>query len=171
MIKSMRIPVFVALFAALMWYLSADTVPAHVDVAKLPVVDSFSSITGDGRTHMFIFESIDCAYCAKLQPELSKLRNTTVHILPLPGHSDKSKALAEAAWCAPDPAEAWRAAFAGVAPQNERCSGSALERNLARAKSMGFTVTPTIILGDGTVIQGYQTASQLQEKIRDVRLD
>lgn len=168
MIKIRHLAVLIFPVLALFWYLLPEPAPVHVDISKLQVADSFSMTTGDGRHHLYIFESLDCAFCAKLHPELAKLRNTTVHIFPLPGHSASAKARSQSAWCAADPGKAWSAVYLGIEPTTARCPSTALERNLSNARSLGLSATPAIIFGDGSVIQGYQSAAQLQAKAEQV---
>jgi len=165
-IKFNQVAIIGVAFALLVWSMLSDSAPTHVDISKLQVADSFSLPANEDDRHIFVFESIDCTYCAKMHPELAKLRGVTVHIFPLPGHSERARAMAEAAWCAPDPASAWVAAYSGtVPPKSEQCVGTVLDHNLALAKSLGLQATPAIIFADGRVLQGFQTAEQLQSKL------
>ncbi|MCU6501927.1 DsbC family protein [Rugamonas sp. A1-17] len=170
--KIKLIPIFTMSIFALAWYFFSSQVPLTVEVTKLRVVDSFSIVMGDGRDHLFVFESIDCAFCAKLHPEFSKLKNATVHLFPLPGHSPKAVELSKAVWCAADRPRAWREAFDNITPANSsQCAGDALERNLVLAKSLGLQSTPSIVFGNGNVSVGYLDGEKLQAKLLEMRQD
>lgn len=168
--KIKLISIFAIAISALVWYFFSTQAPLTVEVTRLRVVDSFSIVTGDGRDHLFVFESIDCTFCAKLHPEFTKLSNATVHVFPLPGHSPKAVALSKAVWCAADRPLAWQEAFDGITPANSsQCAGDALERNLVLAKDLGLEATPTIVFGDGSVSVGILEGVKLQAKLLEMR--
>lgn len=156
---------------ALLWVFVPGASTVRVNLTSIPEAQSFRLPVGSGRHHVYVFESLDCAYCAKLHPELNRLRDATIHILPLPGHSPTSRTLAANAWCAADRPGAWTEAFKGVSSNGPACASSPLEMNLALAKSLGLRSTPAIIFGDGSTHEGYLSAAQMQERIDSIAHD
>lgn len=141
---------------------SANAPPAKVDLAKLPT---------DGAVHwgnpagpkVVVFSDFHCGYCQRLAGELAKA-GVQVEERPISIFGAKSRALSEAVLCAPDPATALHAAYAGEAPRaRPGCKPKGLDANEAFAKANGFSGTPVLVrASDGAVLQGYRPASEIR---------
>lgn len=138
---------------------------SRVDFQALPLAQGIKFVQGAGRRPLAVFSDPDCPYCRKLEQELVRLDDVTIHVFPMPIQSLHSGAARKAGgvWCSADPAQAWRAVLAGEeapAVTNEDCMAP-VAANVALAESLGFTGTPTLVSGDGRVLAGAVSAERL----------
>ena len=136
---------------------------ARVDVRTLPLKDSFTHVVGSGRRHLYVFSDPDCPYCRRLEPELDRLEDVTIHtfLYPLAQlHADAGRK-AEAIWCQGDDKARWalwdRVVGHDEAVQTRTCDNP-LERNLALGQSLGVIGTPTLVAPDGRILPGTRDA-------------
>jgi thiol:disulfide interchange protein DsbC len=149
--------------ATVIWWTHDDEVH-QVDATRLDASTAIKSVVGSGAHQVHVFESTDCTYCRQLQPELDKLRDVTLYVYMLPGHTKLSNAHANAVACHASPYEAWIGFMRNhlVAPDGSNCADSKAVRNLALAKELGLKGTPTLIRSDGKVIVGKKSAEEIQ---------
>jgi thiol:disulfide interchange protein DsbC len=141
---------------------AAAVAPAEkVDLATLPAGGAihWGPTTGP---KLVVLSDFHCGYCRKLSAELARM-GARVEERPISIFGAESRKLSETVLCAPDPAVAAHAAYAGqpVAPAKS-CDVSGLDANEAFARKHGFGGTPVIIRADGAVLQGFHTAEQLK---------
>jgi len=138
----------------------------RVDTASLPLNDALKSIHGNGKRHLYVFSDPDCPYCKHLEKELKSLDNVTIHtfLYPIaelhPQAGDKSRLV----WCASDRNAAWRKLMdeESVPDSGDHDCENPLERNVLLGEKLGIEGTPAMIFEDGRMVQGYQTAAQLE---------
>lgn len=167
---AIRIALFLVASAAIgataMW-LSHDDIE-RVDVRRLNPATAISRVVGSGTHQVHIFESTDCIFCRQLQPELDKLRDVTLHVYVLPGHTKASNAHAAAVYCDALPYQAWHDLMASKAMlEGPSCGDGIAAENLSLARELGLTRTPTLIRGDGKVISGLKSAAEIQKWIEE----
>lgn len=139
-----------------------NTSVAVLNTGILNTHNAIKSISGDGSRLLYVFESSDCGFCRRLQPELKQLNNVTIYAFVLPGHSESSKADARNAWCAPSRLTTWSTIMnGGIATVSDRCDSSVIDNNLGVARQLGLSATPTIIRRDGRSITGFASASSI----------
>ena len=116
----------------------------------------------EGGPRAVVFSDFHCGYCKRLTVELQKI-GARVEERPISIFGADSRRLAEAVLCAPDPARALHAAYAGgPATPAGRCATTGLDANEAFAKAHGFGGTPVIVRPrDGAVLEGYRPAAEL----------
>ncbi|XOV80950.1 MAG: bifunctional protein-disulfide isomerase/oxidoreductase DsbC [Aestuariibacter sp.] len=118
------------------------------------------------RYAISVFTDITCGYCRKLHNEIEQYnkRGITVRYLAFPRGGVSSRAYDDmvSVWCADDQQSAMTAAKAGdsIPPQN--CKTNVAEQ-YEFGQQVGVTGTPAIILEDGSMIPGYQPASELEK--------
>ena len=126
---------------------------------------------GHGKKRLIVFSDPDCPYCKTLQPEVDKLHDIEVWVFPYPltglhsggarrGYRDLVSArpcccLGTTTWCAMSLRRQAR-----PAPIRSR-------RNLALATSLGIRATPTIVLPDGSVIEGGAQAERIEAQVAE----
>jgi thiol:disulfide interchange protein DsbC len=132
----------------------------------LPLADAITVVRGQGSRQVAVFSDPACAYCRRLEAELEGLDDIVIHTFLLPF---QGQALPQAIWCAPDRAQAYRQTMlGGPAPS---ASGTAaacdhpLERNLALARRLGVTGTPTLFWPDGGRTEGYVPRPALEQRL------
>lgn len=149
--------------------LTADVLDAlnRVDVSMLPETDTIKVVRGKGERKLFVFSDPDCPYCKRLEDELAKLENVTIHtfLYPIEGLHPDARRKAEAIWCAKDRAMAWEEFMAnGKLPDASACE-TPIDRNLRLGATLGVNGTPTIILSDGGIIHGFLPAAELERRL------
>ena len=112
-----------------------------------------------------MFLSTECSFCRQIEPELDQLKNVTVYRHLLPGHTAAGRVAANSVWCSNDPAAAWKNHVTGQPVVPTTCTGRALDKNLALAKRLGITMTPTIVFEDGHVSAGMHSVDQINRLI------
>jgi thiol:disulfide interchange protein DsbC len=142
----------------------------RVDPASLPLADSFTEKFGDGSRQLYVFSDPDCPYCKKLEHELPKLKDVTVHIFlyPLVQLHPNARNMAVDIWCSKDPGQAWHDKMLDdTIPATLSCD-TPIDRNLALARKLGVDATPTLIFPDGKMMAGAMTAERIDQMLGSV---
>ena len=147
--------------------LTADRLEAarRIDFASLPLADAITTVRGNGSRVLAVFSDPDCPYCRRLEQELAKLDNVTVHtfLYPLVELHPEARQRAIAVWCAPDRAAAWQALMVnGKAPPAAECAHS-VDRNIALARKLGLEGTPALFDVRGRHLAGAAPAQRIEE--------
>jgi thiol:disulfide interchange protein DsbC len=136
-----------------------------VDTSRLPLADALKATQGSGEHRLYVFSDPECPYCRHLEPELAKLKDTTIYTFVLAYHG---RGLAQALVCSADPQAAWRTwMLQGATPSISRgveCA-TALDRNLRLARQLQVEGTPTLVYADGTRSAGYAEADVVQRRM------
>ena len=141
--------------------------PRRVDVSKLDLKDAIRF--GQGKKRLYVFSDPDCPYCRTLQGELDKLQGVEVYLFPFPlaPLHPGARDLATSIWCQPDRAVAWdNYVVRHAAPQPNTCA-TPIDRNLAIGGQLGIRATPTIVLPDGTLVEGSEQADRIEAQIAE----
>lgn len=146
--------------------LTADRLEAarRIDFASLPLADAITIVRGDGARVLAVFSDPDCPYCRKLEQELARLDNVTVHtfLYPLAELHPEARQRAIAVWCAPDRATAWQAMMVnGKAPPSAECAHP-IDRNIALARKLGVEGTPALFDVRGRHLAGAAPAQRIE---------
>lgn len=140
-----------------------------IDVSALPLADAIKTVKGDGSRTLYVFSDPDCPFCQRLEREtMPKLDNVTIYtfLYPLEELHPDAKRKAETIWCAKDRAKAWDDFMkSGKLPDQVTRCDNPVERNIRLGGSLGINGTPTIILGDGTMVPGFVPASELERRL------
>lgn len=137
----------------------------RVDLSRIPLKDSVVVGSPKAKKKVIVFTDPDCPYCRTLHEEMKQVvgrrKDIAFHLMlfPLPMHKD-AYPKAQAILCERDAALA-DAAFAGKAVPAPKCGNEALERNIALARELQVNSTPTLIRGDGLVLNGALPVDQL----------
>jgi thiol:disulfide interchange protein DsbC len=123
---------------------------------------------GNGEKKLLIFSDPDCPFCQKLERELAKLESElTVFVAPLPlvGLHPNAQKISDRIWCSKNKAQAWRDyLLMKKQPVQIGCATPTSEW-IEIAGANGINSTPTIVLPDGTIIAGAQTADQIKKLV------
>jgi thiol:disulfide interchange protein DsbC len=111
---------------------------------------------GAGGRRLAVFEDPNCGYCKRLERDLAKVDDVTIHVFLYPILGRDSQEKSRQIWCAKDKGKVfvdWM--VRGVAiPASAECDTSALQRNTAMGQRMRITGTPTLFFPDGTRVPG-----------------
>ena len=136
-----------------------------VAVSSLPLGDALKFVQGNGSRSLYVFSDPSCSFCRRLEPELSKLQDVTIHTFVLPF---QGRPLAQSVLCAADPSKAWHALMlngdsSALSPQAD-CA-SPLDRNLQLARQLGVSGTPTLFYANGSRTSGYVVAAEIERRV------
>ena len=153
---------------------------SRIDVKDLPLSDAITEVRGNGSRFLAVFSDPDCPYCKRLEVDLQDLTDVTIHtfVMPLASLHPQAREKAVKVWCATG-SDASMAARVGAwhVLMRSGASGSAgawerkaskddiecdhpIDRNVELGQSLGIHGTPTLVAGDGRMLQG---ASGLQQ--------
>lgn len=146
--------------------LTADRLEAdrRIDFASLPLADAITTVRGNGTRMVAVFSDPDCPYCRRLEQELAKLDDVTVHtfLYPLAELHPEARQRAIAVWCAPDRTVAWRALMVnGKAPPAGECAHP-IDRNIALARKLGVEGTPALFDVRGRHLAGAAPVQRIE---------
>lgn len=120
------------------------------------------------RHTITVFTDIDCAYCRKLHREVGALVKAGIRVrylfYPRSGLDTPSYYKAVSVWCAPNRKAALEKAEAGDALPRRTCKNP-VKQQMALGDVIGVRGTPTIVLGDGSIVPGYLPAAKLVEVV------
>ncbi|MBD3821239.1 MAG: DsbC family protein [Thiotrichales bacterium] len=137
---------------------------SKIEFDKLPFQQSFTVKKGDGSREFAVFTDVDCPYCRKLEQELSRLDNYTMHVFlfPLEMHKD-AKARSEAIWCSTDRAKNFQDYMkTGLLKVSDTtCDTSVIAKNVRFGFDNGISGTPNLIGKNGTVVPGFMPSAKL----------
>lgn len=119
-----------------------------------------------------VFTDVTCPYCSKLHSEVGQLNEAGIKVryLAFPRAGVPSPVYDEmvSVWCADDPLKAMTDAKARRPIDPKRCDNPVAE-HFQMGQLVGVSGTPTIILGDGSIIGGYVPAKKLIGYAREAR--
>jgi thiol:disulfide interchange protein DsbC len=141
-----------------------------VDWKKLPFNDAIKTVKGNGKRQIAIFSDPNCPYCKQLEAELKKLNDVTIYTFILPFKA-QSIAPSKQVYCEKNPALAWENLISkGVQPSSKALCANPIDRNLALAKTLGITGTPTIIFSNGFKVAGAYPAADIENIFKEFGL-
>lgn len=136
---------------------------------SLPLSDAIKVVRGDGKKNIVVFSDPSCPYCRKLEQELLKIDNVTIHTFLFPILGPKSVSITKDVWCSIDPAKSWSDWMLLRTPVPSRassCSTDALDRNVSLGRSLKLTGAPAMIFEDGSVLKGAADVSTIESRIK-----
>ena len=114
---------------------------------SLPLQWAITTVRGGGRRKIAILSDPNCPYCKRLEEDLAKLDDITVHILPYAVVKPESVRQAKALWCSKDRAKAWNdLMLRRIEPQAAPDCDTPIEKLAEFARRMGANSTPTWFL-------------------------
>ena len=122
---------------------------------SLPFQWAITTVRGTGRRKIAILSDPNCSYCKRLEEDLAKLDDITVHILPYAILSPASVRQAKAVWCSKDRAKAWDdLMFRRIEPRPDRDCDTPVEKMVEFGRRIGARATPTWFLESGERYSG-----------------
>lgn len=111
-----------------------------------------------------VFTDVDCGYCRRLHSQMDEYNDLgiTVRYMAFPRGGKRSQAWSDmqSVWCSKDPMKAMTEAKAGTDVATASCDNKVPE-HYQLGVEFGVTGTPALILGDGSMIPGYQPPENL----------
>lgn len=143
--------------------LSASPAPSF-RLADMPLGDALTTVAGSGARTLVLFSDPHCGYCRRLDSQIKKLRDVTIHTFIVPY---QGMALGQAIWCSRDKHAAWARVMEGedVASASTVPCPHPLERNLKLASKLKQGGAPWMYFADGTSMQGYTDAADIEARL------
>jgi len=141
------------------------------DFRKLPLNDAVVWKRGSGARKLVVFADPNCAYCKKLEHDLSNVPDITVFTFMIPILGGDSPQKARDIWCSKDNGKVWRGwMLDGAAPPAaaKACDTSALSRNMALGEKHGVSGTPSLVFENSERVPGVLSAEDLEKKFAAV---
>lgn len=135
----------------------------------LPLNLAFKVVKGDGSRQFAVFSDPDCSFCRRLESELVKVDNYTMHVFlsPVDALHPNARTKAESVWCSQDRSAAWTAMMVdGVTPDPISCVNP-LDEIEALSRELGVAGTPSLIRDDGTFKAGFMPANAIEAWLAD----
>lgn len=111
-----------------------------------------------------IFTDVDCPYCRLLHAHIDAYNKAGIAVnylfWPRTGLDTPSYYKAIAVWCAADRKTAFTAAIAGKDPKPAKCANP-VAQDFNLGVDLGVDGTPTIVAGNGAVLNGFATPDKL----------
>lgn len=136
---------------------------------SLPLDKAIRIVQGKGERAVAVFSDPDCPFCRKLEQELARLDNLTVHLFlyPLVDLHPGAEKVARNVWCAADPAASWRAyVLDGRAPAAVADCQAPIAEIAALAARLGVTGTPALIFQSGERVDGALPADRIEALLK-----
>lgn len=140
-----------------------------ISFEQLPFKDAFTTVRGNGKRKIAVFSDPNCSFCKRLDRDLARLNDVTIHTFLVGMLGPDSQAKAGHIWCAKDKSGTYNDwMLKGVLPSPATCDTTAMSRNMEFASRHRITGTPTSFLADGTRVQGadFKRIEQLLGKQR-----
>jgi thiol:disulfide interchange protein DsbC len=130
-----------------------------IDFSILPLRDAITIKRGNGSRVLAVFSDPDCPYCKRLEQELEKLDDVTIHVFPYPlDMHPKAREKSISVWCSRDRAKAWtQMMLQGKVPAKAKCEHP-IDRNIALAARLGIEGTPELFNASGQRLSGVAPA-------------
>lgn len=116
------------------------------------------------QAHITVFTDPDCGYCQKLHSEVPELNRLGIEVrylaFPRQGPGSHGANTLVSIWCAKDQ----QAAMTKAKSRQELAAASCenpVQKQFELGQLLGVNGTPSIVLGNGRMIPGYQPAAEL----------
>ncbi|MDA3969753.1 MAG: DsbC family protein [Desulfobulbaceae bacterium] len=144
----------------------------RVDISRIPLEDAIIVGNPAAPRKIIVFDDPECTYCRKLHPEMAEVVAKHediafyIKMFPLAMHLeayDKARTII----CAKvqgsnEQASALLAdSLAGKSLPAPVCDSDQVDQNIALAKELFISSTPTLIMPDGRVLPGYKVAEKI----------
>ena len=139
-----------------------------IEFEALPFKDAFTIVRGNGKRRVAVFEDPNCGYCKRLERDLQKIDNVSIHVFLLPILGPDSVEKSKNVWCARDKGKAWLDLMVREqVPPALNCDTTALNRNVELGRKYKITGTPTMVFVDGSRIPGAIPSAQFEKLLTE----
>ncbi len=122
---------------------------------SLPLDWAVTTTRGSGRRKIAIFSDPNCPYCKRLEGDLAKLDDITIHIFLYPVIKAESVHQTKSVWCSKDRAKAWNdLVLRDIQPTAPPHCSTPIEGIVELGRRLGADSTPTWFLPSGERFKG-----------------
>ena len=128
----------------------------------LPFEQSFKIVNGNGARQLAYFTDPNCPYCKRMDQELTKVPDVTVHVFLYPILSPDSVSKSQSVWCSENRAKAWQdLMLSGRAPTAKPTCDTPVLKNLQLGQKLRVRGTPALFFSNGQRVGGAITAPEV----------
>lgn len=140
----------------------------QIKFSDLPFEQAFKLVNGKGTRQLAYFTDPNCPYCKRMDQELAKVSDVTVHVFLYPILSPDSVKKSQSVWCSKARDKAWTALMLdGKEPTaGSDCDTTAVLKNLQLGRSMRVNGTPTLFFTNGERVSGAITAAEVEDLLK-----
>ena len=133
-------------------------------------LDSMIIFASDKKSHaVTIFTDVDCTFFFFLHSQIDDYLDAGIEVryllYPRNGPQSESWVIAEQIWCSNDRNKALTLAKIDQKFDSRDCDSSSISENYMLGQVVGLQGTPAIVLEDGTMVNGYVSATELSRII------
>lgn len=125
----------------------------------------------DAKYTVTVFSDVDCQYCRKLHSQVADYNKLGIRIrylmYPRTGPDTVSWTKAEQVWCSPDRNAALTKAKLGEELKVKACPNNPVASTYALGKDFSVQGTPSLVLPDGDMIDGYIPPDVLLARLKE----
>jgi len=125
----------------------------------------------DPKYTVTVLTDVDCAYCRKLHSQIAEYNRLGVRVrymlYPRTGPNTDSWTEAEQVWCSPDRNDAFTRATQGQELKAKACPNNPVASSYAMGKDFNLQGTPSIVLADGEMLDGYVPPDVLAQRLKE----
>ena len=137
---------------------------------QLPLDLAFRMVKGNGKRRLAYFTDPNCPYCKRLDLDLAKVTDVTVHVFLYPILSQDSRDKAAAVWCSKDRVKTYTDMMLnGNPPKTVGACDTPIEKIVAYGRQKGISGTPTLFFADGKRVTGAISQAQLETLLDGAR--
>jgi thiol:disulfide interchange protein DsbC len=126
----------------------------------------------DARHTVTVFTDVDCAYCRRLHSQIADYNRLGIRVryvfYPRTGPNTESWTKAEQVWCSADRKDALTRAKLGQALKAKACADNPVAREYELGRQFNLQGTPAIVLGNGDMVPGYVTPTELAQELKSI---
>ncbi|HVK54341.1 MAG TPA: DsbC family protein [Burkholderiales bacterium] len=140
----------------------------QIDFNALPFNLAFKVVKGTGARKLAVFSDPDCPFCKRLESELNKVSDVTIHyfLLPIDSLHPQAREKSKSIWCSPDRAKAWYDfMLRDVAPTAAATCDSPVDKLTEVGAKLRINGTPTIYFANGRKVPGAVPAADLEKML------
>lgn len=137
---------------------------------QLPLDLAFRMIKGNGKRKLAYFTDPNCPFCKRLDAELARVTDVTIHVFLYPILSPDSRDKAAAVWCSKDRVKAYTDMMLnGNPPKAAGACDTPIDKIVAYGRQKGISGTPTLFFADGKRVTGAIPQAQLESLLNGAR--
>ena len=139
-----------------------------IDFDKLPLDLAVKKVKGNGKRKLAIFTDPNCAFCRKLEKELSGVTDVTLYFFMYPIFPGSDE-IVRNVLCSKNPIKAWDDwMLSEIAPAKAICD-TQTEKVKALGQKLHVNGTPNLIFGNGIQSPGFLPLEELEKNLNEPR--
>ena len=136
-------------------------------VAQLAEREAITYSPAEYQYTLNVFSDVECPSCRNFHSQIEQVNALGIRVryFLTPFLGDTAYRKATGVWCADDRSTALNQAKLGMAVEDKQCD-TPLDENLRTAELLGIKGTPSFLLENGALLQGYRTPKVLLDEIK-----